>query len=278
MNNNRYCAPNVDIKSHYTCFEREELEGIAEAFNKWINESKKNECNKKGECIVRKMIKIKGKTKEELWRSIYKRLNMICKYEYCWLDQRFIEMIPDRELKEKIKFFTYKPKATIKKRSWLSTVDINNVLQQYQEVDKMFNFLGALPSDFYTQVKYDEKEIFKYKRSAIVFNLDKHDEKGSHWVAFYIDNDNKTLEYFDSLGEKPNKNIKNYIDKIKSYVPKYKILINKYVHQRKNSECGVYAIYYILQRLLGKSFEEIVKKKMPDEKISILREYIFRPR
>ena len=41
-------------------------------------------------------------------------------------------------LREKIRLFTFKPKMTKTQYSWLSTMDINQVMQQYQEYDKNF--------------------------------------------------------------------------------------------------------------------------------------------
>lgn len=208
------CSPNVDtsihgIRQHYTCFTTEELLEIAMAFNNYIKRNKV--CSTKENCVPKKPISIKNKSKKELWNSIYNRLNKICKYEWCWVDQSFINVIPDEYLQEKLKYFTFKPKMNNNKYNWLSTSDINNVMQQYQEFDKSFKFLGALPCDFYkiTKVKYND--IPKYKKIGIIFNLDTHDKSGSHWVSFLIDNRNKTIEYFDSIGHSPNVHIKQFI-------------------------------------------------------------------
>ena len=34
---------------------------------------------------------------------------------------------------------------------------------------------------------------------GIVFNLDKHDQEGSHWVSMFIDLKRDGIYYFDSL-------------------------------------------------------------------------------
>ena len=206
-----YCSPNIHFNDsdHFTCFTTNELLNIAEAFNtaKMVNS---------------KLIPInmeKEYTKKELWQEIYKRLKNLCKYEYCWIDLKFIDSIPDKHLRQKIKFFTFKPKMTLKKYSWLSTNDINYVLHQYEKVDNNFKFIGALPSDFYKVISKNElydiyNDIYNYVRIGIVFNLDTHDLNGSHWVALYIDNNSKTIEYFDSVGNPPNKYISRFIKMI----------------------------------------------------------------
>ena len=271
------CAPNIDISEHYTCFTQNELKDIAESFNLYIKTN--NLCNDKKICVPKKKIEIEGKSKKQLWDSIYKRLNKICKYEYCWIDLEFINVINDDKLKNKLKYFTFKPKTTLTNYSWLSTNDINYVLQQYQELDKTFKFLGTFPSDFYNFLKFDYTSLVTYNLVAIVLNLDSHDKTGSHWVSLVIDNNKKTIEYFDSLGKSPNTNIKQFIKLLRVTVfPKYKYKWNKIKHQNKNTECGVYSIYFIIQRFLGYTFDEINKAKITDEQMNLLRSYIFRPK
>lgn len=278
-----YCAPNVaniDISSHYTCFELEELKEIALAFNIYIHTN--NICSDKNRkiCVPKKLIDIKNKNKKELWQSIYDRLDKICKYEYCWIDLEFVKSIPNKHLRQKIKEFTFKPKMTMKQYSWLSTNDINSVLKQYEKIDPSFYYFGALPCDFYNITSFDYSKIIecnKYKLIGIVFNLDTHDKSGSHWVSMVIDNKIKQIEYFDSVGNKPNKYIKKFINNImkdNSFILK----INNIIHQRENSECGIYSIYFIIQRLFGKSFDDITTNIIRDKSMNRFRKYIFRPR
>lgn len=273
--NNNACSPNIDIDSHYTCFTMDELIEIANAFNHYIKVN--NICSDDNGCVPKKQINIKNKSKKQLWNSIYNRLNKICKYEWCWVDQKFIEKIPDTYLQEKLQYFTFKPKMNHNEYNWLSTSDINNVMQQYQEFDKSFKFLGALPCDFYKLTKVKYNDIPKYKKIGIIFNLDTHDKSGSHWVSFLIDNTKRTIEYFDSTGSSPNIHIKQFIKFLKREIlHDYNYLQNKYVHQKKNSECGVYSIYYIIQRLLGNDFHSITSNIITDNQMNVFRRYIFR--
>lgn len=273
------CAPNIlgSIEDHWTCFTLDELREIALAFNIYIQRNKICgiiDSNKV--CIPEKLIKISNQTKRQLWTSIYRRLEPICKYEQCWVDLDFIKKIDDRYLQDKIRFFTFKPKMNGRLDSWLGTKDINAVLQQYQELDHDFKFLGALPSDFYkvTRVKWNDAR--KYKCLGIIFNLDDHTKSGSHWVAFFVDNVQKTIEYYDSVGSPPNKNIQTFINKIAKVLGKrYIIKINKIQHQYKNSECGIYAIYYIIRRLFGNDFETLTSTIINDEEMKQFRKIIF---
>ena len=45
--------------------------------------------------------------------------------------------------------------------------------------------------------------------------------------------------------------------------------------QKKDSECGVYCLYFITQRLKGKSFNQLIDKNLSDEKMNKYREHFF---
>lgn len=279
---NTVCSPNIAVTNDYTCFDKRELEEIALALNIYIlkNKALSNYCPTQSQkCIIKTPIDIRKKTKEGLWRSIHKRLGKLCDQESCWIDLELINSIQDKDILEKIKYFTFKPKMNKNRRSWLSTKNINDVMQQYQEFDKTFKFLGALPSDFYTQIKFDYKQLNRFKKIGIVFNLDTHDKPGSHWVAFFIDNVQKQYDFFDSTGKPPNKHIDKFIDMLLGVgvISGYSYLQNTSVHQTKNSECGIYSMYYIIQRLLGKSFNSIANTVIKDDDMNRFRDHLFRP-
>jgi hypothetical protein len=274
-----YCAPTITLtKNSFSCFEHYELIEIARAFNRYIVSQKLCSTNDKV-CVIKTPIHIEKKTDKELWNSIYSRLYKLCKNEYCWIDLPFISHITDKGLRKKIQNFTFKPKTTIGKYTWLSTKNINSVLQQYEKTHPTFKFIGALPCDFYKIVDVDYNDFKKYENIGIVFNLDKNEEPGSHWVSFFVDNKNNTCEYFDSTGRGPNKCIKKFIDNLMNkYLNKHKYYQNKIVHQTQDSECGVYSIYYIICRVSGKSFDKITKNIIRDEDMNKFRNIFFRPR
>jgi hypothetical protein len=278
-----YCSPNINVTNHYTCFEHDELKEIALALNIYIQKNKLCLLDKStSKTCSTKIINIGKKTKKQLWYSIYNRLKIICPYEYCWVDLDFINNIKDRYLRDKIRDFTFKPKGPKTANSWLWTEDINRVLQQYGSIDKTFKFLGALPSDFYKITKMNWTNICNYNKFSIVFNLDNHKQSGSHWVAFLIDNKTKTIEYY-SIGNLPNTNINVFIKHVQNFLhkkckTKYEILYNTTKQQYENNECGMFAIHFIITRLLGKSFHDISNMKITDKDMNRFRKIVFRPK
>ena len=123
-----------------------------------------------------------------------------------------------------------------------------NSLQIQKILSKFKNFLGIYARDELPyKVKYP---------SFFIFNTDNRSEPGEHWLAIFID-ENKNAEFFDSYGNHPRYfRLEKYLDKIgRSWTYNDKI-IQDYFSQL----CGHYCIYFIIQKLKGKTLEEIFKK------------------
>lgn len=277
----QYCAPNVvnglDIESHFTCFELNELKEIASTYNSFI--TKNNICDEK-KCILGNMIEnINNTDKKKLWNEIYDRLKYLCRYEWCWLNLDFINTIEDEEMRNKILYYTFKPKMTETRYSWLSNKDIDFVVKQYEKRNTNFKYIGAHPADYFDITKWDITDLQTKDLIGIVFNLDTHDQPGSHWVCLMIDNIKQTIEYFDSAGEAPTKYIKYFIKKLlkTKQFRDYTFKRNKKIHQKENSECGIYCLNYIIERLNGKSFDDISNNIIVDDLMNKMRDVFFRP-
>ena len=91
--------------------------------------------------------------------------------------------------------------------------------------------------------------------SAYVFNLDPSYKPVSHWVAVYIDR-NGLLEYFDSFGHPPPREIKDFLSTYaenwnRNHVP---------VQELYSTTCGQFVVFYIYQRCSGLTLESIIRK------------------
>lgn len=272
-----YCSPTKNADN--ICFDIESLVAIAKEFNNW----NKKLCNKTRCINISKIKNLKELEldKVELFNVLKNKLKNLCSNEYCWADLDFINNIKDKKIRDDIKYFTFKPQGTKDVNVWLNTNDINNIVIQYEKETNdtygknTFKYLGAEPSDIYKFKKYDFKKLKnKYLQFAIIFNNDTHNLPGSHWIAVYIDNLKKTIEYFDSLAKNPNKYIKGFLNKFKEY----KLIINKVKHQYKGSQCGTYACHFIIQKLQGKTFAEINSRILTDEIMIEKRKQLFRPK
>lgn len=277
---NSSCAPNIniDIHNHYTCFTKDELLSIIYALNNY-NISLEDELHNEMNQIDTKIINLNGyETQKELWIKIYETLKPICSYEECWKDMNFIENIKDKKLRDKIRFFTFKPRFynNDDKNGQLDTNDIDNVMNQYELKHKDFHYIGTHPCDFYLYKKINFKKLQSYKYLGLICNLDTHDQPGSHWTSLFIDNTKRKIYYFDSIGYHPNKYIKNFIKMYLKSDPlhsnKFLVYVNKHKHQIGSNECGVYSIYFLIKKLENCFNND---KHIPHEKMSKYRKQIF---
>jgi len=272
------CAPcsiknknkNMDWKS---CYSKASLISIADAWNK--------------ENPSLKPIVYKGKNHIQIWKQINERLYKKCKEdEECWNKQEFIKKMKNSE----IDYYTFKPEYPEEwykdKYTWLNTYDILYVMKQFQKVYKDFIFLGPIPSDCPTRVqcKLSNFDLMKLKRNkinkvGIIYNLDVSSGEGTHWVALYIHIPKKEINYYDSYGHKPIHLIHEFImGLVMNFRENNKeptVIYNDTRHQYKGSECGMYSMNFILERLNGKSMKDISSVAIPDEEVNNLRKFLF---
>ena len=230
-----------------------------------------------------------GKT---LWKAIHNVMKYNCDNEICWLKQDFIKnSYLQKELLKNFKPFM--PKSWSENpREWLNTIDIRDVMNQYEIKYPEFEFIGPVPMDFDTKVGFGEcvvdelckinlTELMKKNKNKIgvIFNLDKHTQSGSHWVAMYCDINRGEICYWDSYGIKPNTEVVVLMNKLKEQASKLnknlEIKINKVRHQYKNSECGMYCIYFLTSLLDGKSFINVVQTIVDDDTMNNKRNKFY---
>lgn len=284
----KYCSPTKKYDPNVkTCFDIKDLISIANAYNKW----RKNVCND-NKCIskdtFKKINNVTSLPKNELYQQIKERLNILGKNEYQWLELDFMKSLEPNS-KNEILYFTFKPKSTKTIKTWFNTDNINEILQQYQSYindtngKNFYRYIGAQPADISRVYSFDWNELQnKYKCISIVFNTDKHNKKGQHWVCCFIDNRYRTVEYFDSLGKMPNKYIREFLA---HFEEEYTFRFNKKAFQQGGTNCGMYSCFFTIQKLKGMSFEDIIKKfnkinpgnMSPDKMMSKYRSQVFRP-
>ena len=266
------CSPGSK-GSKKTCFSLESLKKIARELNKSL----------KG----RNKIKL-GQPKAKLWDGIRVVLSNKCnKDETCWLKHNKVKHIADSEMRH----HTFKPEMPEEwkhdKYAWLSTVDILKVMKQAEKAYPDFKFMGPVPSDCPTSINCELSNLDPYSlkkrginKIGIVYNLDVSTGPGTHWTAVFITLPKKQIDYFDSYGAKPQKNIRDFI---KQLVMKYQknnekptIIYGDRRHQYGGSECGMYSMYFILKRLTGTSMYQFNKNKITDKRMNDLRKLLYR--
>ena len=261
----KHCAPG---RSGFTCYSNPELQDIAKTVG----------------------VPLKRRTPtSRIWRDIDGVMNSHCDNEYCWTQVAGVSG-PQRAFRPKMS-------RELRKSStqWLSTVDISDALRQYESAIPGFKFLGAVPIDFDERYanseqcvcnalcKIDLLKMWKkqVRQFGVVFNLDAHDLPGSHWVALHCSLENNVVSYYDSYGFTPPAEVYALIERLKSqsieihHAP-MRVEINRSRHQFRDSECGVYAIYFISHMAQGMSFQNFVNKQnLNDRHVNRFRSYFF---
>ena len=271
--NTNICAPTKETP-RFTCFTKKAL---IRMINGWNNDNPFNKINYSTR-----------NSRLSLWGKLDSKMKENCKTEYCWAKQPFVptDLINN----------TFRPKMPIRWKehpeTWLTTIDIENVMKQYENKYPEFVFIGAVPIDF------DEKDnsgncivnelcniniqnLLKQNKTklGVIFNLDPHNKPGSHWVSSFANFNTGNITYFDSYGLEPPKEVNVFMKRLKgqcdSLGVKGKIQYNDVRHQYKNSECGVYCINFILQSLKGRSLNSIKQDKLDDETVFKKRNVFF---
>jgi hypothetical protein len=224
------------------------------------------------------------KSKNMLWESIRKTLFPVCTTEWCWLDH----IDTDKQMKES----TFRPEMPVEwvknKYEWLSTTDIQEVMVQYEKEYNNFRFFGPVPvdcpKDIYCELTDLDIKGLKSKGVdyiGVIFNLDRHDQSGSHWVALYINIPKSLITYYDSTASEPPEDIKYFINmvgiKLNKLNGKNIYEYNKKRHQYGGSECGMYSMNFIIESLKGKTIKDFQNKVITDREVNLLRNYLYRP-
>lgn len=270
------CAPGYKINK-FSCYDKKTLKYMKKLWN-----------------LKHPDDKIDDVSLKDIWLSLKNRLSNICNNEYCWLDSELYKNKLDKSIL-KDNFNPFHPKSWLKdKNEWLSSNDIIKVMKKYENKYKNFNFIGPSPIDFDNKIYnsycvYDELcnfNIKKYIKKGIdkigfIFNTDPHYKSGSHWVALFLDLKKKILFYFDSNGDKIPKQIKKLSNRIIEQAKNLNIIINyddnyNFVHQRLNSECGMYCLYFIINLLTEKhNFEYFKNNSIKDSHVEKYRKIYF---
>lgn len=199
----------------------------------------------------------------------------------------------------------FKPDGPANSTALLSNLDIDSVLQKFELKFNNFKHLHFTMDDWYN-TSYGDHDIAKLGNDpsyicniirnnknciGFIMNTDKWSGMGIHWTSMFIDlrdNNNWTVEFFNSSGNPPSKNIKKLIDNIvhNLYLCNAKpynctvthVNLTKKEHQLSDTECGLYGLFMIYNRCRGishKYFEYNEYDKIYDDTMIQFRKYMF---
>ena len=230
----------------------------------------------------------RAKYKKYLLREFKKKLSSVCTTQDCWTKQSFVDKM-NAVMKDELQKKTFRPEGPQGKFDWLNTLNINDVMTQYENKYKDFKFLGAVPIDFDDLPKLgirdlDLNGLVKSGKTkiGIIFNLDESYKSGSHWVACYSNMKEGQIYYFDSYNTQPPQQVRKFMRRLANFCQNdlgIKNVVadhNRIRHQYGNNACGIFSLNFILRMLRGDTFEAICESKTPDEIINRCRKVYFK--
>lgn len=224
--------------------------------------------------------------------NLKKKFN--CDNEVCILNQNEVKTLIGVENVLKIINEYFKPDGPRDNNNWFSNSDIDNVLVQISKkyIDKHFLHISFQMIDFektqsaLARLDWPKKYNEGYRSFGTVFNTDLSTGRGKHWFSIYAsfedDNNEFTIEYFNSSGELPMNQINVWMKRVKhEWQPFFKkpirdIIATRIVNQQDEWNCGSYSLYYIISRLDGVPYTYFNNNPIGDENMQIFRQYLFR--
>lgn len=136
----------------------------------------------------------------------------------------------------------------------LYNYEIDEIMNKYKDD----GFLGTIPRDGLSKIY---KKVKAGKPFSFVMNtLGMNDKRVGHWVCCNLDANGYSFEYYDPLGDNPDKNFQNDITPIleKWDSPVYlKYKINKVKKQSdRTNTCGWHCMDFLIKRYSGLPFPE----------------------
>lgn len=292
------CAPIAqgNFKKYRTCYSPDDVKTLARMYNSFVQPQERLDLSQPPKSLYTALRQRVSECKNEHEACLLHHLRAKAKTQ-----------APPNLTEQLMKKFRPKMPSSWKKnnREWLNTYNIYHVMMQYEDACPEFEFLGVFPVDF-AQHSTDGTCIIRKmctftladflsrgkKHFGMVINLDRHDQSGSHWVALYASFDPKhnfNMVYYDSGGKEPPEPVKVFMRDVKNEVKEllffrdteFKTYYNQVPYQKKNTECGMFSMVFIIACLENKNKRVhcvrrlLDKHKLHDDKVHQLRKYLY---
>lgn len=291
----------------------ENINEINSGDNVLITNTNESECNNNtGVCSSEKIVNLMSKfiqssgNKEEVVKKIEQKLK--CDSESCVLihpefDKFIKDEIGDNNIIKYELNKNFKTKGPRSNTNLLSNFNIDETLLRwgrefndfypcpfsmidFKIISNTFGIINLADivngKIFYFDLLND-KHYGPFKTFACVLNTDVSTGRGKHWVCIFVDCRSNiwTIEYFNSSGNPPHYDVNEWMEKQRSNLLKIHnkvetITVTNIVHQKSNTECGMYVLYYIRSRLDGISYNHFLTKRIDDSDVTKFRKHVFR--
>jgi hypothetical protein len=228
--------------------------------------------------------------------------------ELCWMSK---SSMVKQVVAETGSMKYFKPQKPVSWRkdpnAWLSNDDIEIVMQQYEEASQgKMKFVGVFPIDFASRKKNNMNQCISpevcgvdvrslvsrgVKYLAFVFNTDKHDQDGEHWISLFVGLDPREkrsfgVYFYDSVAKAPPKEVKKLMEWLAAQMNDVVVVKNNTTipvrsntvrRQYRNTECGMYSMLFLIRMVsTKKSFDTVCQSMGNDATVERYRNILYR--
>ncbi len=281
--------------------------------SKLLTKTNESECSNGGNiCSYKKIIQLASKYINYNGDNDVEIINVAksklkCDSESCILSDpdfnKYVINNGGKELIEKNWIQNFKPSGPRNNTNLLSNFNIDETLMMWAREFKDFypcpfsmidfkyigNEFGTinLADVFSGKQSYEDPIIGintgPFKTFGCVLNTDVSTGRGKHWVCIFVDCrlNTWTIEYFNSSGNPPNYDVNEWMEKQRKNLLTLHdkvetIAVTNIVHQKSNTECGMYVLYYIRSRLDETPYKLFLTKRIDDSDVTNFRKHVFR--
>lgn len=188
--------------------------------------------------------------------------------------KNLFKLCPD--LYDTIKYFSIKPVMKVDFTYWLSNLDIDSVMTQYDKMIPDFEFIGTFTRD---TIPIDSVKNNRNLSYGIVINtctIYQRKNEQKHWICAFKEKGKNYFEFFNSSGKSIPKDIFKdlvLLFNLQDVEKGKKCLQNKIRYQKQNYHCGVFVLFFLIHRALG--YEKEILHNINDEKMENFKSNIF---
>jgi hypothetical protein len=129
------------------------------------------------------------------------------------------------------------------------------------------------------------------KYLAFVFNTDKHDQDGEHWISLFVGLDPREkrsfgVYFYDSVAKAPPKEVKKLMEWLAAQMNDVVVVKNNTTipvrsntvrRQYRNTECGMYSMLFLIRMVsTKKSFDTVCQSMGNDATVERYRNILYR--
>ena len=116
-----------------------------------------------------------------------------------------------------------------------------------------------------------------------VFAFMPEDTNNPQFDVLTINLETGEMKFFDSVGDRAPSNVKKFCNMVKKQAEKSSYDLPEFIfeegypnsHQKKNTECGIYSLYFIQNMIEKNNFSFFKNEKIKDEDMQKFRTYFF---